>query len=108
MLPRPDLREQLGIRYRRIPLLSIGRDVYADTRLILQRLETAFPPSEAHPAISAATAEGRALEFLFSRYTADGGLFRAGTGLMPSELPAVCSSLLNSVPELVHTILVQY
>lgn len=33
VLPRPDL-EALGITYRRIPLLAIGRDVYCDSSLI--------------------------------------------------------------------------
>ena len=33
VLPRPDL-EALGITYRRIPLLAVGRDVYCDTALI--------------------------------------------------------------------------
>lgn len=33
VLPRPDL-EALGITYRRIPLLAVGRDVYCDSSLI--------------------------------------------------------------------------
>ncbi|PPQ94960.1 hypothetical protein CVT25_003932 [Psilocybe cyanescens] len=31
MLPRPEITDQLGITYRRIPILSIGNDVYCDT-----------------------------------------------------------------------------
>lgn len=42
ILPRPDLAS-LGIKYRRIPLLSIGNDVYCDTYLILRELERRFP-----------------------------------------------------------------
>lgn len=34
VLPRPDL-EALGITYRRIPLLAVGRDVYADSSAII-------------------------------------------------------------------------
>lgn len=34
VLPRPDL-EDLGITYRRIPLLAVGRDVYADSAAII-------------------------------------------------------------------------
>ncbi|BFZ62964.1 hypothetical protein YB2330_004076 [Saitoella coloradoensis] len=37
VLPRPDL-SLLGINYRRIPLMAVGKDVYCDTRLILDRL----------------------------------------------------------------------
>uniref|UniRef100_A0A8H7XW10 GST N-terminal domain-containing protein n=1 Tax=Psilocybe cubensis TaxID=181762 RepID=A0A8H7XW10_PSICU len=31
MLPRPEIADQLGINYRRIPILAIGNDVYCDT-----------------------------------------------------------------------------
>jgi glutathione S-transferase len=89
VLPRPDLREQLGIRYRRIPLLSIGRDVYADTRLIIERLEVLYPASAAHPGIAATTPEGAAIERLLVRYMTDGGVFRAGSGLLSPDLPAL-------------------
>ncbi|KAK3669383.1 hypothetical protein LTR78_010728 [Recurvomyces mirabilis] len=34
ILPRPDLAA-LGITYRRIPLLAVGKDVYADTSIII-------------------------------------------------------------------------
>ncbi len=44
-LPREQL-EALGIKYRRIPLLAIGRDVYCDTRLIIDKLEQLFPESK--------------------------------------------------------------
>ncbi|KAI5927422.1 hypothetical protein F4810DRAFT_706789 [Camillea tinctor] len=50
VLPRPDVAA-LGIAYRRIPLMSIGRDVYLDTRLILNKLEQLYPPSAAHPSL---------------------------------------------------------
>jgi len=42
ILPRPDLTD-LGITYRRIPLLSIGKDVYCDSSLIISTLQDAFP-----------------------------------------------------------------
>lgn len=48
VLPRPDL-EALGITYRRIPLLAVGRDVYCDSSLIidvvLNKLAKASIPS---------------------------------------------------------------
>ena len=37
VLPRPDLKA-LSITYRRIPLLAIGRDVYADSSAILSAI----------------------------------------------------------------------
>ena len=42
-LPRPELSETLGINYRRIPILAIGRDFYADTSLIASTLERRYP-----------------------------------------------------------------
>lgn len=42
MPPRPAL-QQLGITYRRIPVLAIGADVYFDTSLAVVALEEAFP-----------------------------------------------------------------
>ena len=45
-MPRPDLAERLGVTYRRIPVLAIGKDVYCDSSLIASVLERRFPPSE--------------------------------------------------------------
>ena len=73
-MPRPDLA-RLGIAYRRIPVLAIGRVVYLDSRLILQKLEALYPPSEAHPSLAAGTGEHAAIERLFSLVSTDGGLF---------------------------------
>ncbi|KAK9415364.1 hypothetical protein SUNI508_10554 [Seiridium unicorne] len=88
VMPRPDL-SALGIAYRRIPLLSIGRDVYADSRLILSKLDELYPESSVHPSISASTDEGRAIERLLSRAMIDGGIFAAAAGCMPSSLPVM-------------------
>ncbi|KAL4944658.1 hypothetical protein BDV06DRAFT_210084 [Aspergillus oleicola] len=73
ILPRPDLT-RLGIRYRRIPLLAIGRDVYLDSPLILRTLERAegAKPSFA----SQATPSQRGLEQLLSKFTMETSLFR--------------------------------
>ena len=38
VLPRPTLLD-LGITYRRIPLLALGRDVYCDTALIIEIIQ---------------------------------------------------------------------
>ena len=45
-LPRPDLADRLGVTYRRIPVLAIGKDVYCDSSLIASVLERRFPASE--------------------------------------------------------------
>ncbi|KAI0663275.1 hypothetical protein C8Q70DRAFT_907485 [Cubamyces menziesii] len=50
-LPRPDLAERLGVTYRRIPVLAIGKDVYCDSSLIAAALERRFPPAAGHPTL---------------------------------------------------------
>ncbi|KAI0205935.1 glutathione S-transferase [Astrocystis sublimbata] len=85
IMPRPDLN-LLGVSYRRIPVLSIGRDVYLDTRLIVQKLETLYLPSTTHPGISGASAgkaEHTALEQLISARTIEGQLFKSFVQSMP-------------------------
>ncbi|KAH8671246.1 hypothetical protein BX600DRAFT_434366 [Xylariales sp. PMI_506] len=89
IMPRPDLK-RLGVSYRRIPVLSIGRDVYADTRLILRKLEELYPPSAAHPSISAVTGEQRALERLLSRHSMR-TVFMGAVMTLPSTLPHMSS-----------------
>lgn len=87
ILPRPDVT-LLGIRYRRIPLLSIGRDVYVDTRLIIRKLDALFPPSHKHPGLAAPPGTTqRAVERLLAVLAIDGGLFARATQLIPPGLP---------------------
>lgn len=84
IMPRPDVAK-LGIKYRRIPLMSIGRDVYLDTRLILQKLES-FPANA--PRLGAAeNTEKRAIERLLEVLSVDGGVFAWAASLLPRELP---------------------
>ena len=82
-LPRPDLKELLGIHYRRIPVLAIGRDVYCDTRIILAKLETLFPGSELAPR----TPEAVTIQKLLSAWIIESGIFVSGSQLIPSDLP---------------------
>ncbi|EMC95726.1 hypothetical protein BAUCODRAFT_123025 [Baudoinia panamericana UAMH 10762] len=52
VLPRPDL-EALGITYRRIPLLAIGKDVYCDSSLIIDTIMQHLAKAGAVPTSSA-------------------------------------------------------
>ena len=45
-LPRPDLADRLGVTYRLIPVLAIGKDVYCDSSLIASVLERTFTPAQ--------------------------------------------------------------
>lgn len=81
-LPRPDL-DNLGISYRRIPLLSHGASVYCDTRLIIQKLESQFPNS----GLAATSSEDEATSRLLESWTIDGGIFARAAQALPAELP---------------------
>lgn len=83
MLPRPDVT-RLGISYRRIPIVAIGRDIYLDSRLQLPKLEAMYPEL---PRLGASTAEQKGIERLLSAFVIDGGIFQQGVRLLPLDLP---------------------
>ena len=71
------------MNYRRIPLLSIGRDIYCDTRLILKKLESRFPDG----ALGSSVAEQNAIERLLEKWTVDSGVFVRAAQLIPTNFP---------------------
>lgn len=81
-LPRDDL-SALGVAYRRIPVMSIGRDVYCDTRLMLSKLEERFPEG----ALGARQPEHHAIQELLEKWTIDGGVFNRAAQLIPTDMP---------------------
>merc|ERR1712113_664642 len=86
ILPRPDM-EALGVRYRRSPVMAIGRDIYVDSRMILQKLEELFPPSTEHPALSSKATEGMAA--LMNKFVVDAGVFSKAVGIMRPDRAAL-------------------
>ncbi|KAK4645422.1 hypothetical protein QC761_201290 [Podospora bellae-mahoneyi] len=82
ILPRPDLSTHLSLNYRRIPLLAHGGDLYLDTRLILNLLDTLFPP----PPL---TADQKTITHLLSTLTTATTLFFKAAELLPSSLPVM-------------------
>ena len=82
--PRPDLAA-LGVQYRRIPVLSIGRDIYCDSLLILEKLEQMYPDDSGYKKISAKNPTEKALEKLFEKWT-DRVVFNAAAAAIPSGL----------------------
>lgn len=85
IMPRPDV-EALGTKYRRIPIVSIGRNIYNDTRLILQKLEKLYPENPQISAASTSSADQMAMEKLLEFWTVD-GLFLRAAQLIPLDLP---------------------
>ncbi|KAM5352465.1 hypothetical protein ACJ41O_005188 [Fusarium nematophilum] len=83
LMPRPDV-SRLGVSYRRIPVVAIGRDVYLDTRLQLPKLEALFPDI---PRLGATEPDQLAVERLLSSFTNDTGLFGTAVQLLPLDLP---------------------
>ena len=63
--------------------MSIGRDIYCDTRLILQTLEARFPDG----ALGATQPDQKAIEKLLEKWCIDGGVFARASQLIPPEMP---------------------
>ncbi|KXT18909.1 hypothetical protein AC579_3561 [Pseudocercospora musae] len=82
--PRPDIAA-LGVKYRRIPLMSMGRDIYCDTLLIMEKLEELYPESKEHAKISASSPTDRALEKLLEKWT-DVVVFKAAAAVISTDL----------------------
>ena len=65
--------------------MSIGRDIYCDTRLTLQKLEERFP----NGALGAKKEDEKAIEHLLEKWTVEGPLFPRAASLIPTNLPAM-------------------
>lgn len=81
-MPRPDLKA-LGVNYRRIPVMAIGRDIYCDTRIMLRKLEELFPNSP----LRASTSEKKAIEKFLEVWTIEAGIFVRASQLIPTNMP---------------------
>lgn len=81
-MPRPDL-ERLGINYRRIPLLAIGRDVFCDTRIIIEKLEQLFPDG----ALGSNDPFERGMEKVLESWVIDAGPFLRSAACIPPSAP---------------------
>jgi hypothetical protein len=64
--------------------MAIGRDVYGDTRLMLQKLESHFPSGAFG---TSTTLDQRALQKLLEIWTIDGGVFLGASQLIPTSMP---------------------
>ena len=81
-LPRPDIAS-LCVQYRRIPILTIGRDVYCDSRLILSKLEQLLPDG----ALGIPAADQQGVQKLLQIWIVEAGIFVRASQLIPPETP---------------------
>ncbi|KAJ2901476.1 hypothetical protein MKZ38_001817 [Zalerion maritima] len=94
ILPRPDVNS-LGISYRRIPIVSIGRDIYLDTRLQLLKLEESPHLSSISPPLAPTAESGcrasipdtRLMTRLLESWCIDSGLMSVAASLIPLDFP---------------------
>jgi glutathione S-transferase len=77
-MPRPDLAE-LNVNYRRIPILAIGKDIYCDSRLIIQKLQERYPDG----ALTPSSPIDQGIKRLLESWTVDGGVFQNSVKLIP-------------------------
>ncbi|KAF2020462.1 hypothetical protein BU24DRAFT_416152 [Aaosphaeria arxii CBS 175.79] len=90
-MPRPLLSKTFGLHYRKIPVLSIGREVYCDTTVIIEALEHYFPASQGwgtvYPKFDGVDEwVYRGLVRGFASFWVDKPLFRTTTGLIPPSV----------------------
>jgi glutathione S-transferase len=76
-MPRPDLAA-IDVQYRRIPIMAIGKDIYIDSRLIVDKLQALYPDKSS----ATVTAEQSGYRKLFEHYS-DSALFNNAVKLMP-------------------------
>ena len=77
-MPREQL-EELGVNYRRIPVMAIGRDIYCDSRLMFDKLEQLFPDNR----LGAQQPFEKGIEYLLENWVNDGGPFGRTASLIP-------------------------
>ncbi|RDI88057.1 hypothetical protein Vi05172_g1941 [Venturia inaequalis] len=82
MMPRPFLRDTFNLTYRKIPVCSVGHDVYCDTSIILEALEQLFPETPSLYPQDRSGRRNRALIRGFASYWTDRPFFRVTTGLI--------------------------
>ncbi|KAF2484457.1 hypothetical protein BDY17DRAFT_128733 [Neohortaea acidophila] len=70
-MPRSVL-DRLDVHYRRIPVLAVGRDIYCDSRCIIDHLEKLYT---SRPKLGSEHPYERGIEKILETWAFDGGLF---------------------------------
>lgn len=80
-MPR-EVLSRLGVHYRRIPVMAIGKDIYCDSRMIISKLEELYPANR----LGASTPFEQGIEFLLENYVNDGGPFWRTAQMIPPSM----------------------
>lgn len=83
-MPRPVL-DRLGIHYRRIPILAVGRDIYCDSRCIIDHLERLYTAVPRLGADETRDPHQKGIERILENWAFDGGLFMRTAQLIPKD-----------------------
>ncbi|ETN42685.1 uncharacterized protein HMPREF1541_01842 [Cyphellophora europaea CBS 101466] len=89
MMPRPILKDNFNITYRKIPVVMIGKETYIDTSCICEALEQRFPLSQGYGTLYPPVSGGgpqRSLIRALASYWVDRPLFRMTCGIMPASI----------------------
>lgn len=83
-MPRPVLN-RLGVHYRRIPLMAVGRDIYCDSRCIIDHLERLYD----HVPKLGFDQKEKPFEYgmqqILENWAFDGGLFQRTAQMIPPD-----------------------
>lgn len=80
-MPRPVLA-RLGIHYRRIPILAAGRDIYCDSRCIIDHLERLYTE---RPKLGSGQPYQRGIERILESWVLDGPPFMKTAAMIPPD-----------------------
>ncbi|KIW04495.1 uncharacterized protein PV09_04252 [Verruconis gallopava] len=80
-MPR-EVLAKLGVRYRRIPVMAIGKDIYCDSRMIISKLEKLYPENT----LGASSPIEQAFEYLLENFINDAGPFLRAAQMIPPSL----------------------
>ena len=83
-MPRPVL-DRIGVHYRRIPVMAVGRDIYCDSRCIIDRLERLY---DKVPKLGFDVKEkpfDYGIQQILENWAFDGGLFQRTSQMIPPD-----------------------
>lgn len=84
-MPRPVL-DRLDVHYRRIPVLAVGRDIYCDSRCIIDHLERSYTE---RPKLGSDKVYEKGIEHVLESWIFDGPPYMKTAGMIPPDASLV-------------------